>query len=298
MQRRAGLALTFGVLLMSCLQGSARPAPPEGFRQSFPLRSEDPAFGGLSAVEVLDETHLLVLGDKGTLAKVTLRRNDKGKVTGAAVGKIVRLNGQDGKPLPKKLNDAEGMTLAEDGSIVVSFEGKPARFGRYHTADGPERPLPSVKAFGKLPRNGAFEALASDAEGRLYAIPEGYPGNPDSLPVFRLINDHWDRKLSVPKRGGFLPVAADIGPDGWLYLLERDYVAPLAFASRLRRFEIGDEALTSEEILFETALGVHDNLEGLSIWRDGQGVLRATMVSDNNFQWFLGSDLVEYRLPD
>ena len=38
-------------------------------------------------------------------------------------------------------------------------------------------------------------------------------------------------------------------------------------------------------------------LEGISVWRDAQGYIRLTMIPDDNFYFFLGTDIVEYRLP-
>jgi len=52
------------------------------------------------------------------------------------------------------------------------------------------------------------------------------------------------------------------------------------------------------QVLLQTPVGFHDNLEGVSIWRDAQGRLRASMVADNNFLPFLSSGIVEYTLPD
>ena len=57
-------------------------------------------------------------------------------------------------------------------------------------------------------------------------------------------------------------------------------------------------AMTNEVTLLETPRGLYDNLEGLSIWRDGAGHITATMVSDDNFSFFLRTQIVEYRLPD
>lgn len=45
----------------------------------------------------------------------------------------------------------------------------------------------------------------------------------------------------------------------------------------------------------QSELGRHDNLEGLSVWRDAQG-LRLTMVSDDNFMFFQRTEFVEYRV--
>ena len=43
---------------------------------------------------------------------------------------------------------------------------------------------------------------------------------------------------------------------------------------------------------------IRDSLEGLSVWRDANGRLTATMIADNNFSFFLRNQIVEYRLPD
>lgn len=88
----------------------------------------------------------------------------------------------------------------------------------------------------------------------------------------------------------------DFGPDGRLYLLERA-LRGLFFATRVRRFEIAEGArVVSEETLLETAAGTHDNLEGISVWRDGAGDIRITMISDDNFRFLQRTEIVEYRL--
>ncbi len=50
--------------------------------------------------------------------------------------------------------------------------------------------------------------------------------------------------------------------------------------------------------LLRSGLGVHDNLEGIAVWRDDQGRMRLTMVSDDNFQFFQVSEIVEYVVPE
>ena len=47
----------------------------------------------------------------------------------------------------------------------------------------------------------------------------------------------------------------------------------------------------------ETRLRAHDNLEGISVWQDEQG-LRMTLISDDNFRAFQRTEIVEYRLTD
>ena len=82
-----------------------------------------------------------------------------------------------------------------------------------------------------------------------------------------------------------------------MYVLERKF-GSVGFRTRLRRFTLSREGLAGGQILLNTALAQHDNLEGLSIWRDAAGALRATMISDDNFLWIQRTEIVEYRLPE
>ena len=101
----------------------------------------------------------------------------------------------------------------------------------------------------------------------------------------------------VPSAPGFESSGADFGPDGRLYLLEREFTG-FAFRSRVRRFTLSNDSVTQEETLLETPHHTHGNLEGLSVWRDAGGALRLTMISDDNFKSFLRSEFVEYRLVE
>ena len=150
--------------------------------------------------------------------------------------------------------------------------------------------------FAGLPQNGALEALAVGAGQVLYALPED-PPTPD-FPVYRWADGVWDTRLSVTRQGPFLPVAADIGPDGRLYLLERDFRGSGGFANRLRRFDLTEAGLVNELTLIVTPLGWYDNLEGLSVWQDKAGRLRATLISDDNFFALQETQIIEFALPD
>jgi hypothetical protein len=64
----------------------------------------------------------------------------------------------------------------------------------------------------------------------------------------------------------------------------------------VRSFAVGAETIGDERILLTTAAGTHDNLEGIAMWQDAEGAVRATMLSDDNYRWFQRTELVEYRL--
>ena len=137
-----------------------------------------------------------------------------------------------------------------------------------------------------------------DGDGVLYTLPERSGDLARPFPVFRYKNDKWDNELSIPRRDRFLPVGADFGPEGYFYLLERDFVWYSGFASRIRRFHLTESGFADEQILLTTSYGVHDNLEGLSVWQDDEQVVHLTLVSDNNFNFLQTTEFVEYSLKE
>ena len=47
-----------------------------------------------------------------------------------------------------------------------------------------------------------------------------------------------------------------------------------------------------------SAAGEHDNLEGIAVWRDRNGDIRITMISDDNYRAFQRTEFVEYRVVE
>ena len=298
MRKRAFLAVTVGLVLVAGLEGSASPTPPPGFLDAFHWTMEDSQFGGFSAIEVSENGRdIIVLSDRGAYTSGQISRDATGRITSIAAKPVQPLHGADGKLLAPELSDSEGIALAADGSVYVSFEGG-ARVLHYPKLDGPAQNLPRPAEFKAMQKNSALEALAIDAEGTLFTLPERSGGAVKPFPVYRFKNGKWDRRLQIPRVGGYLAVGADFGPDGKFYLLEREFRGLAGFSSRLRRFNLGPKGFDAGETLLETPVGLYDNLEGVSIWRDTAGRLTATMVSDDNFKFFLRSQIVEYQLPD
>lgn len=297
MSRRSFSALVAAFAALG-LQGSAAPKPPAGFVAAFELKSDDPLFGGLSAIDVSDDgTGLTLLSDQGSYATGTVARNSAGQITGVQLSPFARLKALGDAPLSVGRNDSEGLAIGADGVSYISFEGV-ARLLRYARLDGSAENLEGHPDFPRLQRNSALEALAIDGDGALYTMPERSGAADRPFPIYRLRGGVWDTALSLPRPDGFMPVSADFGPDGRLYVLLRQFHGLMGFSSKLIRTTVGEDALGPIEVLFESAVGLHDNLEGLSVWRDGAGHLRASMVADDNFLSFLSSGIVEYTLPD
>jgi hypothetical protein len=286
------MAVTWG------LQSSAGAALPDGFVGSFDWRMADPRFGGMSSIEMTqDGLAFTAMSDRGTLVTGQVVRDAAGVITGVTDTVILSLKGAGDAPLDSTRNDTEGLAVAADGTIFVALEG-PARVLRYDTADGPATNLPALEAFAVMQHNSSLEALAIDDNGWLYTLPERSGTLDTPFPVYRFQDGTWDQPFSLPRDGLYLAVAADFGPDDRLYLLERQFHGLLGFQSRVRRFVVTGNAIDAGEVVLETTTGQHGNQEGLSVWRDGTGTLRLTMVSDDNFRFFLRTSLVEYRIPD
>ncbi|MCL6282399.1 esterase-like activity of phytase family protein [Ruegeria sp. 2012CJ41-6] len=255
-----------------------------------------PWFGGFSGIEMSDDgMSMLALSDRSILVSAKLRRED-GRVSGAEVTSANWVRSSKNKPLLGRAGDSEGLAVAPDGGHYISFEGV-HRLARYADPESRSEVLPRPNAFKHLAGNGSFEPLAIDDQGRLYTMPESSRAVDGTIPVYRWDGKRWSTPFKLPPRGDYLPVGADFGPDGRLYVLERATGA-LGFRSRLRRWTVSDTAATQEETILDTRAGTHENLEGVSIWRDAKGKLRATMISDDNFVFFLRTEIVEYTLPE
>lgn len=263
------------------------------FVGSYTWPSSEHKLGGFSGLELSGGgSKFTTISDSGFLLSGHLQRQD-GVITGVETGPASLLGDRNGNQLKGYHRDAEGLATRSDGRLFVSFEGL-HRVAGYPTAQT-SKPLPRPQYFRDLQGNSGFEALAIDAQDRIYAIPERSGRLTRPFPVWRYDNGNWSQPYALRRDGGFLPVGADFGPEGRLYLLEREFTG-IGFRSRIRRFTIVDDAVTGEETLLETAVWRHDNLEGLSVWRNASGDIRLTMISDDNFRRFQRTEFVEYRL--
>lgn len=248
--------------------------------------SDDPHFGGLSAISLSpDGQDFTAVSDRSFFVTGHLERAD-GVITSIDKIEIVPMTDTGAQ------GDSEGIAIASSGAIYVSFEGVHG-LREFAGVDGASIALPNADAFEAMQNNSSLEALAIGLDGALYTIPERSGRATRPFPVFRFKDGVWDQPFEVPRRGAFLVVGADIGPDGNLYVLERDFTG-FGFHSRVRRFDLSGQ---NEALILETAPVIHDNLEGISVWDDGDG-LRITMVSDDNFRLFQRTEIVEYRISD
>lgn len=297
MPKRPLLALTAGALLVLGLQGSASQTHPAGFLSAFVWQMEDDNFGGLSGIELSEDGQsFLAITDRGGWTRGTIARDADGLISAIDAQPVRLLRGRFEAALDTGRNDSEGLAVTADGTIYISFENV-ARVLRYDSIDGPAANLFTPRQFSSFQTNSALEALAVAPDGTLYTLPERSGKLDRPFPVWRFRNGKWDQPFGLRRDGGFLAVGADIGPDGRFYLLEREFHGLTGFASRVRSFQLSETGLSDERMIFTSAVGQHDNLEGLSVWRDTKGTIRLTMIADDNFYFFQTTEIVEYGIP-
>jgi hypothetical protein len=288
------LALLLGLTAAS---GAAPPGAPRLEPLSRAIWSEGmERFGGFSAIEMLDDGRSFVaISDRGHWARGALERDRKGEIERVRMTGFGPLLSVEGARLRGENDDAEGVAVAPDGAIYVSFEGY-HRIRRYPDLEGPAETVKGHTDFRRLQFNSSLEALAIDAEGAIYTIPERSGQLTRPFPVYRLKDGVWDRRLSIPREGPFLVVGADFGPDGRLYVLERDFTWMGGFSNRVRSFRLGPDGFDDEATLLQTPFGSADNFEGITVWRDDAGGLRATLIADDNFFALQSTVIAEYLL--
>jgi len=212
-------------------------------------------------------------------------------VTSGPIQPVIDTNG---RPVRDGQSDTEGLAMAEDGRAWISTEGT-ARVMAFDRMGGTAQRMPRPKVFSLFPPNEAFEAIALSPKGQLWLIPEA-PLKGD-FPVFAWSGKAWEQAYTLPRKGLWLISDACFDDKGRFYVLERLFAGPAGFATRIRRFDVGADGPSGGVVVLKTTLGTHDNLEGLSIWRQ-DGKLTASMVSDDNFLKLFREELVEYRLPE
>ncbi len=264
---------------------------------SMSLRAGPDMLGGLSAVEVAPGgLSMVFVSDRGAVMRAVVSRDAEGAIDTVQIGPAIELTGRGGNRGPWAARDSEGIAMAPDGRLFLSFEGD-HRVASYNDQTGTEA-LPVPEMFAGLQPNSSLEALAIGPDGALYTLPERSGAMDRPFPLYRFDGVQWRDDWQIPRDGEFLPVGADFDDVGRFYLLERNFAGLFGFASRIRRFDIGPNGPEQGETLMQTRHGRFSNLEGLSIWRDAAGRIIGTMVSDDNFSPLLPTQLVEIYLPD
>ena len=243
------------------------------------LHSAHPKFGGLSALHVDGDT-LYALTDLGWWFGATLAVH--GRKLRLEYARLAPMLDANGKTYTKAGGDAEGLAVVGD-RLAVSFEedhrvmflGPNGRLGGTIHAPG----------FKKLPPNKGLEALATLPDGRLIGLAETRDAG--GVPIFLIDPAGSVSESHLPPVSRHAMTGADVGPDGRLYLVLRDFSLFRGLSIRVMRYRLGSDDLpvpASAETLaaFEQGDGI-DNMEGISVERAPGGGMWLWLVSDDNF---------------
>lgn len=247
--------------------------------------------GGLSGIELSEDgTEAMLLSDRGWLFRAEIARDAAGHATALTITETYRLR-HDGET---RHPDSEGLALRANGDILISTEN-PTRLLIYRW--GMRAPIytPDVPTRRPLDDNRGLEALALAPDGAAVALFETPDGAGFALHRFK--DGAWSvGPSSLPATPGFRVVGADFDDAGRLYVLERAF-SLLGFRTRVRRADPRTNPMQVETLL-ETRLGAFDNLEGIAWSRAPGGASRITLISDDNFQSILRTELVEFTVAD
>ncbi|MDH3668652.1 MAG: esterase-like activity of phytase family protein [Paracoccaceae bacterium] len=241
------------------------------------LSGDHTQFGGFSGLEVSEE-RLFAVTDFGWWFGAEMGLDD-GLILRNA--RVAPMRGPMGLPYSKAGGDAEDLVLSGD-VLSVAFE-RDHRVMRLGT-DGRLGAVIRVRAFERLRSNLGLEGLAAHPGGGLLALTEA---SGDYLPVFRLGPGDVRDQISFHVPGRHQITGADLGPDGQLYVVRRKYSLIKGGSMQIVRYSIGDDgwplAESAERLAFIGWYSGIDNMEGISVERGADGVLRLWLISDDNF---------------
>lgn len=262
------------------------------------LRADDPAFGGFSAMAVRDG-RVQLLSDGGNLTSFALDHGGR-----AVAPRFGELPGGPRTGWEKRDRDSESLTFGPDGRAWAGFESA-NEIWRYSPgfarAEGGVRP----RAMRRWHFNGGPESMTRLSDGRFLVISEksAWPGQPGRAAIV-FAGD----PLRHPRDGfgftympdpGFEPSDAATLPNGDVLVLERQWLPPVRFRSRIVR--LPSAALTpgarvrGREVARIAPPLPTENYEGIAVSRQA-GRTIVWLVSDNDQMVWRPSYLLKFRL--
>jgi hypothetical protein len=276
------------------------------------LQSATDTFGGLSGIGFVGTDGKLVMAsDRGNFVSGQLIY-DEASVPLSLVGvTITPIQNTKGNDLPQgRAQDAEALAVIErNGSaaaIRIGFENitRVADFALSNGIPaGAARDINIPDWLAKTRTNETLEAVciappSSPVAGSTLLITEGVITDDGQHSAFLLgVNDRGP--LSYVSGSGTNPTDCAFLPNGDLLVLERG-VALVSFAARLVRIPaaaVKPGAHLTGDVLLEAVGGDIDNMEGIATHAGPNGETRITLISDNNFNDWERTLLLEFSLP-
>ncbi len=282
------------------------------WRGGLELNGSSDTFGGLSGLGFLgDDGRLVMVSDRGRFVSGELIYDDQQRPASLVGVTIDPILNSRGAALPRPYTrDAEALAVivreGEAAAIRVGFENltRVADFdlvdGR---PDGPAREVTIPEWLTGTRTNQTLEAVciapaASPVAGSTLLLTEGVIDD-DGLHSAWLLGRNDRGPLSYLSSDTMSPTDCAFLPNGDLLVLERG-VALLTFNMKLKRIAAADVkpgAHMRGEVLLEVTGSDIDNMEAVAVHSAPDGSTRITLVSDNNFNDWERSLLLEFSLP-
>jgi hypothetical protein len=276
------------------------------FRGGLHVTSDDPRFGGLSALSVSgDGSHLMAVTDQGGWLTARIVYDERGFLKDVSDARMGVLHGPSGRPLEgKEYQDAESLAVLPDGSVMVGFERHHRlwRFPAGGTAlDNNPMPQRVPNNLYKAPMNGGIEALGSLWDGRLFALTE-YWIDKDVVRGWLGGGAGW-WEIGYRFEGAYRPSDAGVMANSDLAVLERAYNPNRGIigirVSHVRTADLRRGARIKGEVLAELLPPLTlDNFEGIACRANEKGETILYLVSDNNFSDKQRTLLMMFALVD
>jgi hypothetical protein len=261
------------------------------------LRSDDPRFGGISAMHV-EGGRVTALSDAGTLFHFAL----PGEASSGRV-RIAPLRFGPGSATAKGDRDSEALAVHGD-TAWIGFEGRNSIW-RYSRIDWSFEAAAAPPLMRGWAANRGSEALLRLEDGRFLVFSEGAP-EAGLSPALLFHGDPADpatRAVPIRYRApqGYRVTDAALLPDGRLLLLNRKFSLFGGLGARLtvvdaRRLSAGAILQGRDIAELRPPLSV-DNMEALSVTRENGRTIVWT-ASDDNFSPLQRTLLLKFEMVD
>jgi hypothetical protein len=283
------------------------------FRGGIALVSQDDTFGGLSSLTMIGpDQHVAFVSDRGNFVTGQLAYDDAGRLLGLIGTRVEPIRNSKGEPLPRQYaRDAESLdTIYRNGEpwgVRVGFEHL-TRVADFALIDG----LPGGAAREVSIPDWLTDARTNETLESLCIAPPASPIAGSTLLLAEEVLDgdgnHRGHLLGQNDKGPIAyqnsavvnPTDCAFLPNGDLLVLERG-VSMLSFVMNLRRVpatEVRPGNLMVGELLLSASGGSVDNMESVAVHTAPDGELRILIGSDNNFNDWQRTLLLEFALAD
>lgn len=283
------------------------------FRGGVTFTSPDDTFGGLSGLTMTGPNHqALFVTDRGNFVTGHLVYDDADRLFGFIGVTIEPMRNSKGDVLPRQYaKDAESVdTIWRDGlpiGVRVGFENL-TRVADYTLSNG----IPGGAAREVILPEWLTDTRTNETLESVCIAPPASPVAGSTLLIAEEVIDeagnHRAQLLGQNDKGPLSyfnsavvnPTECAFLPNGDLLVLERG-ISMLSFVMNLRRVpaaEVRPGNLMVGELLLSATGGSIDNMESMTVHTAPDGELRVLIGSDNNFNDWQRSLLLEFALVD